>query len=101
MAEVQESQIILEKDDVAVPPRMYAVILHNDDYTTMDFVVYILTSVFQHSPAAAEELMMQVHNHGRAVCGRYPYDIAVSKISIVRRLAQAEQYPLLCSLDDD
>ncbi len=101
MNETIESQLITGHDAELSPPRMYTVLLHNDDYTPMDFVVHILTTIFHHPSERAEELMLSVHNRGQAVCGHYLYDIAMSKIGVVQTLAKAEQYPLRCTLDAD
>ena len=81
-------------------PRLYRVVLLNDDYTTMEFVVAVLEDVFQKGPAEAFRLMMQVHTHGRAVCGVYPYDVAETKAARVRELAQREGYPLQTQLEE-
>ena len=73
---------------------MFRVVLLNDDYTTMEFVVSVLESVFQKSPAESYRLMMQVHTQGRAVCGTYTYEIAETKVGSVRDLATREGFPL-------
>lgn len=98
MIEVKEDVLILDGDTEQSAPKMYVVILHNDDYTAMDFVVRILMTVFGHPPKEAEALMLHVHHHGHAICGRFSYDIALSKIALVHSLARGEQYPLRCSL---
>ncbi|EKU31075.1 MULTISPECIES: ATP-dependent Clp protease adapter ClpS [Alcaligenes] len=81
------------------PPPMYQVILLNDDYTPMEFVVNILERVFAKTPEQAEQLMLKVHYEGRAVCGVYPRDIAATKVEIVRQLAQSQQHPLQCVME--
>jgi ATP-dependent Clp protease adaptor protein ClpS len=78
---------------------MYQVILLNDDYTPMEFVVNILERVFAKTPEQAEQLMLKVHYEGRAVCGVYPRDIAATKVEIVRQLAQSRQHPLQCVME--
>lgn len=75
-------------------PRRFRVILHNDDFTTMDFVVKVLRTVFFKSDIEAEALMLQVHNTGKAVVGVYPYDIAQSKKQKATAMARAEGFPL-------
>ena len=75
-------------------PRKYKVILHNDDFTTMDFVTFILVDVFQKTYDEAEALMMQVHRKGKAVAGIYSYDIALSKIDKATEQARAHDFPL-------
>lgn len=81
-------------------PRMYKVILLNDDYTTMDFVVSILETIFKKSPAEAVRIMLAVHNQGQGVCGMYPKQIAEAKQSLVHKRARAEGFPLCCALDN-
>ena len=74
-------------------PKMYKVIMLNDDFTTMEFVVDILVTYFDKDPVTAEELMMQVHKGGRAVVAVYPYDIAVTKVNAAMEQAKAEGFP--------
>ena len=81
------------------PPPMYQVILLNDGYTPMEFVVGVLERVFGKSPEEAEKLMLKVHYEGRAVCGVYPRDIAATRVEIVRQLAQSRQHPLQCVME--
>lgn len=75
-------------------PRRYKVIFYNDDFTTMDFVVKVLTTVFFKTPAEAERLMLEVHNNGSAVVGVYTCDVARSKVRKVTVMARAEGFPL-------
>ena len=89
--------------DVSVrvqPPRLYGVILHNDDYTTMDFVVDVLVQIFGKTPVEASGLMMRVHNSGSATVGVYSYDIAVSKKNQTERYAQEKGFPLRITIDE-
>ena len=79
-------------------PRQYEVMLLNDDYTTMDFVVDVLMRFFNKDPLEAEEIMYQVHEQGSGVCGIYPFDIAESKVNQVTDHSRANNYPLLCVL---
>ena len=74
-------------------PRRYKVYIHNDDFTTMDFVVSILIQIFKKDPVTAEQLMMQVHKGGRAVVGVYPYDIAITKTNEAMQRAKNEGFP--------
>ena len=78
---------------------MFRVILHNDDYTTMDFVVEILMAVFHKPAAAATKIMLDVHEKGKGICGTYTYDIATTKVAQVHELAKKREFPLKCSLD--
>jgi len=75
-------------------PRRYKVIIYNDDFTTMEFVVMILTTVFLKSQPEAEALMLQVHHSSKAVVGIYTYDIALSKVQKATRMAHDAGYPL-------
>ena len=81
-------------------PKMYRVILHNDDYTTMDFVIEVLISIF-HKPAAdATRIMIDVHKKGKGICGVYTYDIAATRVVRVNQLAKRREFPLKCSLEE-
>lgn len=81
-------------------PRMYRVILHNDHYTTMDFVVEVLISVFHKPAAEATRIMLDVHRKGKGICGVYTYDIASSKVSLVHSMAKDREFPLRCSMEE-
>jgi ATP-dependent Clp protease adaptor protein ClpS len=81
-------------------PKMYRVILHNDDYTTMDFVVEILMSIFHKAAADATRIMLDVHKEGRGICGVYTYDIAATRMARVHQLARKREFPLKCSLEE-
>ncbi|MCR4422335.1 MAG: ATP-dependent Clp protease adaptor ClpS [Spirochaetales bacterium] len=89
---------IKKKEKIDEPPQ-YKVIMHNDDVTTMDFVVAILKMVFQKSHEEAVDLMLTIHNNGSAVVGIYSYDIAISKINKTHQLARANGFPLRCTYD--
>jgi ATP-dependent Clp protease adaptor protein ClpS len=82
-------------------PPLYKVLLHNDDFTTMEFVVYILEKVFQRTEADAVHVMLQVHTQGFGVAGIYTYEVAEMKAAKVMSLAQASEYPLLCTVEAD
>ena len=82
-------------------PKMYKVILHNDDYTAMDFVVAILMELFHKSRQDAEFIMLQVHQKGKAVVGVYTYEIATTKAQHVKRRAKEAGYPLLATVEED
>ena len=84
-----------------VTPRRYKVLLHNDDYTTMEFVVEVLETVFAKSPAEAYRIMMHVHLNGLGVCGAYPYEIAETKVAVVHERARARGYPLRASMEEE
>ena len=82
----------------AAPP-MFKVILLNDDYTPMEFVVHILEKFFGKSAEDAFRVMLQVHHEGKGVCGVYPFDIASSRVAQVVQYARARQHPLQCVLE--
>ena len=81
-------------------PRQYKVVLHNDDYTTMQFVVEVLESIFQMSPAEAHRVMMHVHQRGHGIAGVYPHEIAETKVDQVHDRAREEGFPLRASMDE-
>ncbi|MGB5738344.1 MAG: ATP-dependent Clp protease adapter ClpS [Woeseia sp.] len=81
-------------------PPLYRVILVNDDYTPMQFVVGILESVFGLERTAATRVMLEVHTKGKGVCGVYSYEIAETKVAQVMTIAQQQQHPLLCTLEE-
>ena len=80
-------------------PRKYQVVLLNDDYTPMDFVVTVLQAFFYLSEEAATQVMLQVHHQGRAVCGVYTRDIAETKVVLVNEFSKTHQHPLLCCME--
>ncbi len=82
-------------------PSLYRVILHNDDYTPMDFVVDILISVFHKSFDEAEMIMWRVHEKGSAVCGIYTFEIAETKVEHVKMRAREMGFPLLATMEED
>src|SRR5262245_11804806 len=81
-------------------PTQYKVILLNDDYTTMEFVVEVLESVFQKSSAEAFRVMMQVHLNGSGVAGIYPFEIAETKVETVTALARHAEFPLRATIEE-
>ncbi|MFU2508639.1 MAG: ATP-dependent Clp protease adapter ClpS [Pseudoalteromonas prydzensis] len=83
------------------PPRKYKVILNNDDYTPMDFVIEVLTTFFNMDSDRATDVMLQVHQNGRAICGVYSADVAYTKVEQVNRYARDNQHPLLCSCEQE
>jgi ATP-dependent Clp protease adaptor protein ClpS len=81
-------------------PDLYQVILLNDDYTTMDFVVQVLEEVFLKQPAEAFRIMMAVHTQGRGVCGHYTHEVAETKVATVRDLAREAGFPLQATMEE-
>ncbi len=90
-----ESQLALDK------PSMYKVILHNDDYTTMEFVVMILSDIFHKSIEQAEKIMWDIHQKGKGVCGVYTHEIAQTKVEQVLELAKDNEFPLLATMEEE
>jgi len=95
-----DQELNVERENDVMEPRMYRVILHNDHYTTMDFVVQVLMTVFHKPAAQATRIMLDVHKKGHGVCGVYTYDIASTKIAQVHFMARQREYPLKCSMDE-
>ncbi len=83
------------------PPSMFKVLLHNDDYTSMEFVVGILQNVFNKSMAQATTIMLHVHNSGIGIAGVYSSDIAETKVETVHSMARADGFPLRCSMEPE
>jgi len=81
-------------------PPLYKVILYNDDYTTMDFVVQVLETVFNKSPSEAVQIMLTVHKKGIGVCGIYTAEVAETKVATVHSMARQHGFPLKCSMEE-
>jgi ATP-dependent Clp protease adaptor protein ClpS len=81
-------------------PTMYKVVLLNDDYTTMEFVVNVLETVFQKSPAEAYRIMMQVHVNGSGIAGVYPWEVAETKVETLTSMARQAEYPLRAAIEE-
>lgn len=90
-----ETKVRLEK------PKLFKVLLHNDDFTTMEFVVFVLEYVFKKSEAESVAIMLKVHNEGVGIAGVYPYDIAYMKSQKAMNLARAREYPLLVTVEEE
>jgi ATP-dependent Clp protease adaptor protein ClpS len=82
-------------------PTLFKVVLLNDDYTTMDFVIHVLEEIFQKSPAEAYRVMMHVHVNGRGIAGVYPWEIAETKAGTVTSMARSAGYPLRAALEEE
>ncbi len=94
----QEDSALLTDKAKAKPPSMYSVLLLNDDYTPMEFVVEVLQRFFAKNREQATQLMLRVHAEGSAVCGVYPHDIAETKVNQVMAFASEHQHPLQCAM---
>ena len=97
---VQEKIETSDRQSLQEPPR-YKVLLHNDDYTTMDFVVMILMMVFQKNSDEATRIMLNVHHQGIGIAGVFTREVGETKVAIVHQLAKENQFPLRCSLEED
>ncbi|MEY3200452.1 MAG: hypothetical protein RIR70_2 [Pseudomonadota bacterium] len=95
-----ESVIELERPKVGPPP-MYKVLLLNDDFTPMDFVVVVLQEFFGMNRERATRVMLQVHTEGRGVCGVFPRDVAATKVEQVSSFARQHQHPLVCVMEEN
>ncbi len=103
MAEFPEhsGDVLTESETKLEKPKLFKVLLHNDDFTTMEFVVFVLEYVFQRDVAEAFAIMLKVHNEGFGTAGVYPYDIAYMKSHKTMNLAKAREYPLLCTIEEE
>ena len=90
---------LLEKIELKEPP-LYKVVLNNDDYTTMDFVVMVLMIIFHKTKEESRQIMLSVHKNGKGLCGVYPYDVAETKQKQVDMLAERHKFPLKCTLEE-
>ena len=95
VAEKTESKTKLER------PPLYKVLLHNDDFTPMQFVVFILQTVFNHGESEAVRVMLNVHRLGIGLAGVYTCEVAEMKVERVTSIAQANEFPLLCTMEED
>jgi ATP-dependent Clp protease adaptor protein ClpS len=93
--EVKERPQIKKKE-----PTLYKVVLLNDDYTTMEFVIHVLETVFQKSPAEAFRIMMHVHLNGKGIAGVYPWEIAETKVDTVTSMARQSEFPLRAAIEE-
>jgi len=102
MANQQQDGNLLELEKTKLrPPPLYKVLLLNDDYTPMDFVVIVLQTVFAMSREKATQVMLQVHREGMGVCGVYPRDVAATKVEQVTAHARQHQHPLRCVMEEN
>lgn len=89
-----------EAEPKVKPPSLYRVVLINDDFTPMEFVVEILESVFGMERTRATQVMLEVHTKGKGICGIFSYEIAETKVAQVMSIASQHQHPLLCSMEE-
>ena len=101
MVTQQENEALLEEEtSVLKPPSMYRVMLLNDDFTPMDFVIFVLQEYFHKDRETATRIMLKVHREGKGVCGIFPKDIANTKVEQVVRHARQEGHPLQCTMEE-
>ena len=86
-------------DEKLERPRLWRVLLHNDDYTTQDFVVWVLESIFNKELSEAFDIMMSVHRTGMGIAGVYTYDVAQTKVKTTKQLAEEHEFPLLVTME--
>jgi ATP-dependent Clp protease adaptor protein ClpS len=95
-----EGSVVAEKQEQRVePPKLYQVVMHNDDYTPMEFVVLVLQEHFLHDLETATQIMLKIHHEGRAICGVYSKDVAATKVELVQAAAKRAGHPLQCTLE--
>lgn len=95
-----ENQPLVENAQEVQEPKLYKVIMHNDNITTMDFVVQILVDVFHKNVEDASEIMMKIHTQGKEICGIYPREIAEFRIFRTFQLAKNAHFPLVCTMEE-
>ena len=95
-----DTDVLTESETKLEKPKLFKVILHNDDFTTMEFVVFVLQGIFHHQESEAMQIMLHVHKNGVGVAGVYTREIAETRIAQVEALARRHEYPLRCSMDE-
>jgi ATP-dependent Clp protease adaptor protein ClpS len=95
-----DHEVVTETEKKLKKPPLYKVLLHNDDYTTKEFVVQVLQYVFHKEPTEAVQIMLHVHRRGIGVAGIYSYEIAETKVAVVESLARQNEYPLKCTMEE-
>ncbi len=103
MPEIHDNvgDVLTETKSKLEKPKLFKVLLHNDDFTTMEFVVFVLAYVFNKTEAESIAIMLKVHNEGVGIAGIYPYDIAYMKSQKAMNLAKAREYPLLATIEEE
>lgn len=96
-----ESDVVTESETKLEKPKLFKVLLHNDDFTTMDFVVFVLQYVFNRSDAESFTIMLKVHTEGIGIAGIYPFEIANMKSNKAVNLAKSREFPLLCTVEEE
>ena len=96
-----ELEIISDEQLKLQEPKKYIIFLLNDDYSTMDFVVGILTRIFRKSQEESTQIMLNIHNNGKEICGVYTYEIALTKVTQVKTLAKEKGFPLQAIMEEE
>ena len=96
----RKSAVRTEQKNFAKRPKLYKVLLLNDNYTTMDFVVFILVDIFSKTIEEAKKIMLDVHKNGKSIAGVYPYDIAITKVETVKKRALENEFPLQATIEE-
>lgn len=96
-----DEEVLTERKQRLQKPPLFKVLLHNDDYTTMDFVIFVLVQVFHKAEEEAFRIMLAVHQQGVGVAGVYTHEVAETKVNQVHNLARSHEYPLLCTLEEE
>ena len=100
--QVQTNELVIEElSEKLKQPSLYRVLLINDDYTPMEFVVEVLVNVFVMDKSSATRVMLDVHTKGKGICGIYSYEIAETRVAQVTKMAKEYQHPLLCLMEED
>ncbi|MFQ5851541.1 MAG: ATP-dependent Clp protease adapter ClpS [Candidatus Binatia bacterium] len=95
-----DHEVVVETEKRLKKPPLYRVLLHNDDYTTKEFVVQVLQYVFHKEHTEAVQIMLHVHRNGIGVAGVYTYEVAETKVAVVESLARQHEYPLKCTMEE-
>jgi len=96
-----DQEVVTQTTQKVEIPKRYKVVLLNDDYTSMEFVVYILENVFNKSPQEAVSLMMAIHTAGSGIAGVYSFEVAEMKVAVVTEMARSEEFPLRCYIEEE
>ena len=100
--QMQTNELVIEElSEKVKQPSLYRVLLINDDYTPMEFVVEVLVNVFAMDKSSATRVMLDVHTKGKGICGIYSYEIAETRVAQVTKMAKEYQHPLLCLMEED
>jgi ATP-dependent Clp protease adaptor protein ClpS len=96
-----QGDVAVKADRKTARPKRFRVLLFNDDYTTMEFVVEVLESIFRKSPSEAVQVMLKVHKEGRGIAGLYPKDVAETKVLAVHEAARSAGFPLRAGMEEE